>query len=75
MEKHDLHHEFPQHEERIHELKISNNHFKKLFGEYHQINKDIHRLEVSEKFTDDELTKIKQKRLNLKDELYSIINS
>ena len=75
MEKHVLHHEFPQHEEIIHELKISNNHFKKLFGEYNQINKDIHSLEVSENFTDDELTKIKQKRLHLKDELFSIINS
>jgi uncharacterized protein YdcH (DUF465 family) len=73
MEKHDLHHEFPKHEERIHELKLTNNHFKKLFDEYHDVNKHIHSLEASEKFTDEELNKLRAKRLHLKDELFGII--
>jgi len=73
MEKHDLHHEFPHHEERIHELKLSDNHFRKLFDEYHDVNKDIHRLETSENYTDGELNKLRKKRLRLKDELFSII--
>ena len=30
-EKHDLLHELPEYKERIHELKISNHHFAKLF--------------------------------------------
>ncbi len=73
MEKHDLHHEFPQHEERIHELKTANAHFRKLFDEYHHVNKDIHRLEASETFTDEELNRLRKKRLHLKDELFDII--
>ncbi|MBA4135475.1 MAG: GTP-binding protein, partial [Flavobacterium sp.] len=31
MEKHDLLHEFPQYQEKIHELKVSDAHFRKLF--------------------------------------------
>jgi uncharacterized protein len=31
MEKHDLHHEFPALEQKIHDLKVSDNHFRKLF--------------------------------------------
>jgi uncharacterized protein YdcH (DUF465 family) len=30
MEKHDLHHEFPEFDSKISELKVSNAHFKKL---------------------------------------------
>jgi len=73
MEKHDLHHEFPQHAERIHDLKVGNAHFRKLFDEYHHVNKDIHRLETSEAYTDEELNKLRKKRLHLKDELFEII--
>jgi uncharacterized protein YdcH (DUF465 family) len=73
MDNHDLHHEFPQFEERIHELKISDNHFRKLFDEYHQINKDIHRLEVNGVYTDLELNEMRSKRIHLKDELFKMI--
>jgi len=73
MEKHDLHHEFPEHADRIHELKVGNSHFRKLFDEYHATNKEIHRLEMSEAFTDDELNKLRKKRLHLKDDLFDII--
>jgi len=73
MEKHDLHHEFPHHEERIHELKMTNAHFRKLFDEYHHVDKDIHRLETSEIYTDDELNRLRKKRLRLKEELFEMI--
>jgi uncharacterized protein YdcH (DUF465 family) len=69
MEKHDLHHEFPQLDEKIHEMKVSNTHFKKLFEEYHDVNNDIHRIEMSMVYTDDELKEMKTKRLLLKDKL------
>jgi uncharacterized protein YdcH (DUF465 family) len=75
MDNHDLHHEFPQFEERIHELKISDNHFRKLFDEYHQINKDIHRVESSNIYTDAELNEMRLKRIHLKDELFKMINN
>jgi len=73
MEKHDLHHEFVEFDSLIHELKINNNHFKKLFDEYHQVNKDIHRIEVSEVYTNDELNELRSQRLHLKDKLYHIL--
>jgi hypothetical protein len=33
MKPHDLHHEFPQYAERIHHLKVSDGHFRRLFDE------------------------------------------
>jgi uncharacterized protein YdcH (DUF465 family) len=75
MEKHDLHNEFPQFEEKIHSLKVSDNHFKKLFDEYHEANKDVHRIESgAETSTDEVLTQFRLTRLHLKDQLYAILN-
>ena len=34
MENHDLYHEFPEMHDAIHELKVTNEHFKKLYDEY-----------------------------------------
>lgn len=45
MEKHDLRHEFPEFEEKIHHLKVNNHHFKKLFDEYHEVTNEVHRIE------------------------------
>jgi uncharacterized protein len=74
MEKHDLKHEFPEHEEKIHELKISNNHFKKLFEDYHEVNNSIHAIETDAVHTTDEaLNQLRIKRVQLKDQLYQII--
>jgi len=74
MEKHDLHHEFPQHYNRIHELKLTNNHFKSLFEKYEDLNHHIHGVESTEIFADSDLTNMKKQRLHLKDELLKIIN-
>lgn len=73
MEKHDLHAEFPQHNDRIHELKVSDKHFRKLFDEYHTTNKMIHSVEANGKFTDKELNELRSKRVHLKDQLIVII--
>lgn len=74
MEKHDLKNEFPDLIDKIHEFKISNNHFKKLFDEYHEINNDIHRIETGAENTKDEvLNELRMKRVRLKDELYSFL--
>lgn len=45
IEHHDLAHEFPQHKDKIHGLKMSNAHFAKLFDAYHALTKDVERLE------------------------------
>ncbi|HRG58368.1 MAG TPA: DUF465 domain-containing protein [Bacteroidia bacterium] len=74
MEKHDLHHEFPELNEKIHALKVSDQHFKKLFEQYHDINNSIHRIESgAESVTDEVLNDYRMKRVHLKDELYGML--
>lgn len=75
MEKHDLLHEFPQYQEKIHELKVSDAHFRKLFDEYHDIEHQIHRINMgSEVANDNFIHELKAKLLFLKDELYASLN-
>ena len=76
MEKHDLLHEFPQYTEVIHSLKVTDAHFRRLFDEYHETDHHIHRIEQgNEPTTDQHLTDLRKKRLQLKDELYKIIHA
>ncbi|KXJ53043.1 MAG: GTP-binding protein [Colwellia sp. Phe_37] len=74
LDKHDLHHEFPEFEQEIRQLKMDNAHFARLFKEYHQINQEVHRIEVGVEPTSDEyLEQQKVARLHLKDELFSML--
>lgn len=76
VEHHDLIHEFPQLKERIHELKLSDVHFRKLFDEYHELTREIEKME-------DEVTPVatrteenaKLRRIHLKDELYRMLTA
>ena len=76
VEHHDLHHEFPELHDRIHELKLSNSHFRKLFEEYHDLTRSIEKME-------DEVTPVatrteeeaKVRRVHLKDELYKMLTA
>ena len=73
-EKHDLIHELPEHKEVIHELKMKNNHFARLFDEYHATDHEVHRIESGAETTADDYLELKKKeRLKLKDELYQMI--
>jgi hypothetical protein len=75
MERHDLLHELPDFQDKIHELKISNNHFRKLFDEYHELEHEIHRINNNiETASDDYSYKIKAKSLFIKDEILAILN-
>ena len=72
--KHDLIHEFPQYKNEIHDLKMNDRHFAKLFDEYHEVDHEVHRIEVgAENSSDFYLEDRKKTRLNLKDQLLSII--
>lgn len=74
IEKHDIHHEFPEFKEEIRELKMTNNHFSKLFKSYHELDHEVIRIEEGvENTTDAYLEKQKLKRLHLKDEIYSML--
>ncbi len=75
-EKHDLIHELPEHRERIHQLKTRNNHFSRLFDEYHELDHSIRRIEEGVELTsDDYLEGLKKKRLQLKDSLFTMIQA
>lgn len=73
-DKHDLIHEFPEYRDAIHELKMKDNHFARLFDEYHDIDHEIVRIENgAEASSDDYLENRKKIRLKLKDELFSML--
>lgn len=74
IEKHDLHHEFPEYRDEIHDLKINNAHFARLFKEYHEVDKEVLRIEEQIETPADEVTvERKAHRLALKDALHQMI--
>lgn len=71
---HELAAEFPDLKEKIHDLKISDGHFARLFDEYHVVNREVHRAEAAGlNITDEHYEELKRKRMTLKDELYSML--
>jgi uncharacterized protein YdcH (DUF465 family) len=73
-EHHSLAHEFPEYKDKIHELKISDPEFAKLFEKYDDIDKEIYRIEMQIENTSDEyLEGLKIRRVKLKDELYTML--
>jgi uncharacterized protein YdcH (DUF465 family) len=73
-EHHDLAHEFPEYKEEIHTLKMSDNHFARLFEKYHKIDREVRRMETNiEPVADSVLEGEKLIRLKLKDELYAML--
>lgn len=71
---HDLYHEFPNLKDQIHGLKTHDNHFRKLYDEYHELIKIVKNMENE---TTPVTTKIEEqqklKLLKLKDDLYSML--
>ena len=45
VEHHDLVHEFPALRDKIHDLKLNDAHFRKLFEEYHELTRSIENME------------------------------
>ena len=76
VEHHDLVHEFPELKDKIHELKVSDHHFRKLFDVYHELTRSIENMEneVTPASTRTE-EEAKLRRLHLKDELYRILTA
>jgi uncharacterized protein len=74
MEKHDLLHEFPEHQDKIHQLKTENQHFRKLFDEYHEVEHQVRRINSGSEIASDEFVHgLKAKLLHLKDDIFSFI--
>jgi len=74
IENHNLHNEFPQHKERIHTLKMNDRHFVRLFDEYHDLDREIRKIEEgAEVSSDARLEGLKMRRVHLKDDLLGIL--
>lgn len=73
---HELHDDFPEHADRITDLKTSDAHFARLADEYHELNRAVHRAETNvepvEALVEQEMRK---QRAALKDELYQMLTA
>lgn len=71
---HELAEEFPDKVDRMHDLKESDAHFRKLFEEYHTLNRTIHRAETNvepvDQFHEETLRK---QRVALKDQIAQLL--
>ena len=73
--KHQLAVDFPEFETKIHDLKVSDNHFKKLFNEYDNLDHEVYRIETdSEPAADDTLNNLRTERVRIKDQIYAYLN-
>lgn len=74
IEKHDLHHEFPEFYDEIHYLKMNDAHFVRLFNDYHKIDLEVYRIEQGIENTSDEYIETRKKeRLHHKDLLFAML--
>ena len=67
---HELANDFPDKVEQIHDLKMNDGEFKRLFEEYHRVNRAVHRAETNiepmDQFAEEALRK---QRIRLKDRI------
>lgn len=71
---HELAEEFPEFKQRIYELKTSDRHFLRLFNDYHEVNREVHRAEAAGlNISDKHYEEIKKQRIALKDEIFVIL--
>ncbi len=70
-ENHALMYEYPEHKEKIHQLKQSDDAFAQMAKEYHDLDHQIRGLEVNGVPTSDQhFVELKARRVTLKDQLH-----
>ena len=73
---HDLHAEFPDAADALHALKIGNEHFGKLAAQYHDVNREIHRIDSGiEPASDDRTEALKKERLSILDQVVVMVKN
>lgn len=74
LEKHTLLNDFPDHHHTIRHLKMNDNHFARLFDQYHEVESEVHHIEENNSSVSDEyLESLKKQRVLLKDKLFALI--
>ncbi|MCR8546397.1 DUF465 domain-containing protein [Salipiger sp. P9] len=72
---HELAEEFPAYADRISALKQSDKHFAHLMAQYHDINRQVHRVETNVEPMDSLAENdLRKKRAALKDQIYAILS-
>lgn len=72
---HELRDEFPDAVDALHQLKTTNAHFATLADRYHDVNREIHRIESEvEAASDDRAEALKKQRLALLDEISVMVS-
>ena len=71
---HTLDEEFPDMRERISALKTSDGHFARLAEAYHEVNRQVHRIETRVEPTSEDVEEgLKRQRVRLKDEIAQML--
>jgi uncharacterized protein YdcH (DUF465 family) len=74
VEHHELHHEFPEYLQSIDALKTSNQQFEHFYDEYHDLTREVERLEEEDLPVHDfTIETMKKKRAWLKDQMYRML--
>jgi len=74
IEHHDLYHEFPEYLDSIQALKASNEPFGEMYDEYHQLTREVERLEEEDLPVGDfTIETMKKQRVLLKDQMYRML--
>lgn len=73
---HELAEEFPEFVEKMSALKVNDAHFAKLFDDYHELNRKVHRAETNVE-PREELSEVdlRKRRAALKDEIYAYLKA
>jgi len=72
---HELSEDFPEHADKIHDLKMNDTRFARLAEEYHAINREVHRVEAGiEAASHDRKEELHKTRVRLKDEIAEILS-
>jgi uncharacterized protein YdcH (DUF465 family) len=75
-EPHDIPHEFPEYRDVIKTLHDNNSQFQQLYSEYHELDREIHDIELNvEPVSDFYAEDLKKKRVHLKDEIYTMLRA
>jgi uncharacterized protein len=74
IESHDLYHEFPEHQDKIRKLMLSNDQFVALMKDYDDVDHKIARIEQRvDPATDLYAEELKYLRVRMKDKLYQML--
>jgi uncharacterized protein len=67
---------FPEFRDKITELKSTDHHFTRLFGQHNALDQKIKNMEASiTPATQEEIERLKKEKLAIKDQLYAILKS